>query len=110
MRRSEARYRQLVESSADAIIVHQSGFIVYANEPAFRLFGAREDRDLIGRNALEFVAPEYRAMVIERMKEVNGPGGRALLVEEKFLRLDGKTVDVEVSGTGTVYNGAPRPW
>ncbi|MFZ5630632.1 MAG: bifunctional diguanylate cyclase/phosphodiesterase [Spirochaetota bacterium] len=107
LRQSEARYRQLVESSADAIIVHQSGFIVYANEPALRLVGAHESRELIGRNALEFVAPEYRAMVIERMKEVNVPGGRAPLIEEKFLRLDGTTVDVEVSGTGTLYNGAP---
>ncbi|GAB4439177.1 MAG: hypothetical protein OHK0011_21830 [Turneriella sp.] len=106
LRQSEARYRQLVESSADAIIVHQSGFIVYANEAALRLVGAQEERELIGRNALDFVAPEYRAMVIERMKAVNVPGGRAPLLEEKFLRLDGTTVDVEVSATGTLYNGA----
>ncbi len=105
LRQSEARYRQLVESSADAIIVHQSGFIVYANPSAVRLIGASDARELLGRNALDLVAPEYRQMVIERMKDVNVPGGRAPLVEEKFVRLDGTTVDVEVLATGTLYNG-----
>lgn len=107
LRQSETRYRQLVESSADAIIVHQSGFIVYANEPAVRLIRAASVRDVVGRNALEFVAPEFRGLVLERMKVVSHPGGSAPLVEEKFLCLDGTTVDVEVSGTGTIFNGKP---
>lgn len=77
LRRSEARYRELVDSLSDAIIVHQSGFIVYANEAAFRLIGAKDERELIGRNALNFVPPEYRDMVLERMKIVNKPGGKA---------------------------------
>ncbi|HNE18352.1 MAG TPA: EAL domain-containing protein [Turneriella sp.] len=107
LKQSEARYRQLVESSADAIVVHQSGFIVYLNEPAVRLLKAHDTGDLIGRNVLELVAPEFRTTVIERMKLVNGPGGHVPLVEEKFLRLDGTTVDVEVSASGTLFNGLP---
>jgi diguanylate cyclase (GGDEF)-like protein/PAS domain S-box-containing protein len=105
LRQSEARYRQLVESSADAIVVHQSGFIVYVNPAALRLVGASDVHELIGRNALEFVVPEEREVVLERMKVVNKPGGYAPLIEEKFLRLDGTTVDVEVSATATIYNG-----
>jgi diguanylate cyclase (GGDEF)-like protein/PAS domain S-box-containing protein len=105
LRQSEERYRQLVESSADAIVVHRSGFIVYANPAALRLLGARDVHELIGRNVLEFVVPEEREIVIERMKLVNKPGGYAPLIEEKFLRLDGTTVDVEVYGTATIYNG-----
>ncbi|WP_053332094.1 bifunctional diguanylate cyclase/phosphodiesterase [Turneriella parva] len=101
---SEERYRHLVESASDGIIVHVGGFIAYANDAALRLVGAKNAEEIIGRNALEFVAPEYRQMVIERMKIVNAPGGRAPAIEEKFMRLDGSTIDVEVSATGTRFN------
>jgi diguanylate cyclase (GGDEF)-like protein/PAS domain S-box-containing protein len=103
---SEERYRHLVESASDGIIVHVGGFIAYANDAALRLVGAKNAEEIIGRNALEFVAPEYRQMVIERMKIVNAPGGKAPAVEEKFMRLDGTTVDVEVSATGTRFNNS----
>lgn len=107
LQRSEARYRELVDSLNDAIIVHQSGFIVYANEAAFRLVGAKEERELIGRNALDFVPPEYREMVLERMKMVNRPGGKAPPVEEQFIKMDGTRIDVEVTGRGIMFNNAP---
>ncbi len=103
---SEERYRHLVESASDGIIVHVGGFIAFANDAALRMVGATSDREIIGRNALDFVAPDFRQMVIERMKIVNTPGGRAPAVEEKFVRLDGSTLDVEVSATGTRFNDA----
>jgi len=103
---SEERYRHLVESASDGIIVHIGGFIAFANDAALRMVGATSDREIIGRNALDFVAPEFRQMVIERMKIVNTPGGRAPAVEEKFVRLDGSMLDVEVSATGTRFNDA----
>ena len=103
---SEERYRHLVESASDGIIVHIGGFIAFANDAALRMVGATSDREIIGRNALDFVAPDFRQMVIERMKIVNTPGGRAPAVEEKFVRLDGSTLDVEVSATGTRFNDA----
>ncbi len=103
---SEERYRHLVESASDGIIVHIGGFIAFANDAALRIVGATSDREIIGRNALDFVAPDFRQMVIERMKIVNTPGGRAPAVEEKFVRLDGSTLDVEVSATGTRFNDA----
>lgn len=106
LQQSEERYRHLVENASDGIIVHVGGFIVFANPSALRMIGATDEKQLLGRNALEFVAPEYRQMVIERMKTVNAPGGRAPAVEEKFLRLDGSTIDVEVSGANTRFNGA----
>ena len=106
LRQSEERYRHLVESASDGIIVHVGGFIAFANESAVRLLGAKTDRDLLGRNALDFVVPELQQMVIERMKVANQSGGKAPVVEEKFVRLDGTIIDVEVSGTGTKFNNA----
>lgn len=107
LRQSESRYRQFVESLVDAIVVHQSGFIVYANESAARLVGAASAQELIGRNAFDFVAPEYRELALARIRDLQAKGGHAPLIEEKFLRLDGTPVDVEVSASTTVYNGKP---
>ncbi|MFO1527712.1 MAG: EAL domain-containing protein [Turneriella sp.] len=105
LRESEQRYRVLVESSADAIVVHQSGFIVFANTSALKLLGARETQQLIGRNALEFVAPEYRNLVLARMQQVNTPSGTVPPLEEQFIRLDGTRVDVEVTAAATTFGG-----
>lgn len=107
IRLSESRYRQLIESSPDAIIVHQQGKIAFANRPAVRLIRASSERELLGREVLDFVAPEFRGVVMERIKVVDNPDDRVPLIEERFVCLDGSTVEVEVSATGTIFNGTP---
>ena len=40
LRESEERYRQLVEISPDAVIIHQEGKITYLNPAALAMLGA----------------------------------------------------------------------
>ena len=46
-------YRQIVENSADAIIIMLDLKIVFANETALKIYGADSPDELIGKNALE---------------------------------------------------------
>ncbi len=48
LRESEERYRRLVESSPDAIVIHVGGKIVFINEAAVRLGGAQASDELVG--------------------------------------------------------------
>jgi PAS domain S-box-containing protein len=96
LRESEERYRRLVEGAPDAIAVHRDGQILYANPAAAALVGAPDAASLVGRSIMEFVHPDDRALVAARARQVLVEGRPAARAAERFLRLDGQVVDVEV--------------
>ncbi len=105
LRESEERYRQLVNLSPEAIAVYNQGQIVFANPAAIQMVGAKSTQDLIGRSILDFIPPHLQAIVRKRMEEVESTGVSIPFVEEKFLRLDGSTVDVEVGVVPYTFQG-----
>ena len=107
IRESEEHYRTVVDISPDAIVVHCEGKIVFVNVAGVRLLGARSADELIGTHALEVVHPDDRKMVKHRIAEVLEGGVSVPLIEERFLRMDGSTVDVEVAAALTTYQGKP---
>jgi PAS domain S-box-containing protein len=106
LRETEDRYRRLVESSPDAIVVHRKGVITFANSTAAKLVGASDPSELLGRSVLDFVHPDSRPMVVERLQRLH-EGRPAPLIEEKFVRLDGTAVEVEVAATPFMMEGEP---
>jgi PAS domain S-box-containing protein len=103
---SERRYRDLVDLSPDAILVHGDGRFLFANDAAARLLGAGAPDELLGKPVLEIVHPDYRRVVEQRLHD-EAAGQRAPLLEQRFLRLDGSVVDVEVAGIPITYGGRP---
>jgi len=101
---SEIRYRQLVHSLQDPIIVHSLGKFVFVNDAAVKLAKGKKYSDLIGKNVIDFVHPDYREFAIKRM--INS-GNVLPIAEEKFLALDGTVIDIEVSGSRLLYKGKP---
>jgi len=103
----QARYRQLVELSPDSIHIHQDGKFVFVNSACVRLFGAESAEQLLGRSLLDFIHPDYRQIVRERMRaqyeeKKNMPG-----MVQKVLRLDGTVVDVEIKSAPFTFEGRP---
>ncbi|HEX8259207.1 MAG TPA: PAS domain S-box protein [Rubrobacteraceae bacterium] len=103
LKESEERYRRLVELSPNMIVVHGGGEVLFANTAGAKLFGAASAEELIGKPVMEFVHPDYQEIVRARIARVEQKGERADLIEEKFLRLDGRAVDVEVTSTPIIY-------
>ncbi len=106
LRESEARYRSLVEMSPDAIVVHADGHYIYANAAAARLFGAADPDDLIGQAVMDLIHPDYQDFTAKRLKQAQS-GRSTDLRENRILTLDGRSVDIEVTGTGITYQGKP---
>ena len=106
LRDSEARYQRLVELSPDAILVHAEGKYVYANPSAIRLFGAHSSEDVIGRDVLESIHPDHRQFMVHRIEEACA-GAVTPLGEIRFIRLDGSTVDTEVTCRQVEFGGRP---
>jgi PAS domain S-box-containing protein len=103
LRESEERYRKLVEQSPDAIIVHTNGRVAYANLACTRLLGAQSPKELAGQPILNFVHPDFRHIVLERIRVMTEKTEPVEILEEKFLRLDGTVVDVEVAAIPIIF-------
>lgn len=107
LRESEERYRSLVELSPDAIFVASEGKHVFINSAGMKLFGASSPDQIIGRTVIEFIHQDYRETVATRMRQALETGIAPPTIEEKFLRLDGTEIDVEVRATPLIYQGGP---
>ena len=64
---SEARFRQLAEATFEGIAVSENGILVDGNPQLAKIHG-HELSEMIGRPVMEFIAPESRALVSERMR------------------------------------------
>jgi PAS domain S-box-containing protein/putative nucleotidyltransferase with HDIG domain len=106
LRESRERYQSLVDVMPDAIMVHQQGQIAFVNPAAVKLLGAANSTQLIGRKMLDIVHPDYRELAAERMRSV-AAGKSQNSLEEKFVRMDGRVIDVEVTGSPFTFEENP---
>ncbi len=104
-RESEDRYRRLVESTPEALLVHRDGKIIYMNPSGLQMLGASHLDQLIGKPALDIVHPDYREEVATRLKMVREERKSVEPLEQKMIRLDGQIIDVEVKGLPFTYEG-----
>jgi PAS domain S-box-containing protein len=107
LRASEARYRQLVEFTLDAIWMHTDENLVYLNPEAVRVFGVSDPSELLGRPVDDIIHPEERPRALERRKMMRRTGKRAPLTVMKFQRADGTPILLEVKASPIEYEGRP---
>jgi len=106
LRESEERYRQLVEISPDAVLIHQEGKITFLNPAALVMLGVKDGNELLGKNVLEIIHPDYRDAVRNNIEKDLG-GNTTPSIELQLLRGDGISVIVEGRGVKTMINGKP---
>jgi PAS domain S-box-containing protein len=103
---SEERYRQLVEISPDAVIIHQDGKITFVNPAAISMFGAKNSHEILGRDVLDIIHPDFRDSVRENI-EKDLSGETTPSIELNLLRFDGTTIVAEGRGVKTIVDGKP---
>jgi PAS domain S-box-containing protein len=105
LRESESRFRLLIENAPDGIYVQTQGSIVYVNDTALRMFGARSAEELLGRPFMDRIHPDFRDRVRERARIVNEEKRTVAAQEQVYLKLDGTLMEVEVSVVPIRYEG-----
>jgi PAS domain S-box-containing protein len=103
---SERRFRLLVESSPDAIVVQTEGRIAYLNRAAVSLFGANSAEQLLGMPVLDRYPLELREIGQQRVRTANEERRAVPAAEMKFVRLDGSLVEVESSAVPVDFQGS----
>ncbi len=104
---SEGRYRSLFDLSPDGIAVHQGGKVVTVNPAGARLLGYSTPEEMVGVPVLDFVHPDDRGGVAERIRGVLTRGTTGEPVEERFRRKDGSYIQVEAVNAPFRWHGKP---
>jgi PAS domain S-box-containing protein len=108
LRESEQAFRRLVEQTFDAISIHKDKKIAFLNKRAVRILGAARPEDLIGRSIFEYIHPDSRKDLEDRLRNLSSaPGLSVPVMTEKFFRMDGTVVTVEVMAARFDDNGIP---
>lgn len=103
-RDTEQQYRDLVEHLPMGLGIYTQGKLVYANSYAYKMMAAEKEDDLVGHSIMDFVHPDYKDKVAERLKAVM-MGFPIPAMEQKFIRVDGTEIDVEVTAYPFQYLG-----
>jgi PAS domain S-box-containing protein len=95
LRMSEKRYRTLVETSPDVVImIDLNGNNMMANQEGLAMFGYERPEDWAGSNVMESIAPDDRPRVEQAFKSILQTGEFKNL-ECVAVRKDGSTFDAE---------------
>jgi PAS domain S-box-containing protein len=103
---SEARYRDLVQLSPDAIFINRDDRIVFVNPAALVLFGARTPADLVGKSPFDLYHPSCHALLAARIAQLR-EGRTVPLIQVRILRLDGSVRDVEAIAASFADRNGP---
>ena len=104
---NEELYRSLVEMAPDGVAIHSDGIILYANPAIVRMLGAQHAGDLLGKSFTAVLHPDSMKTVNETIKAMYQTGKASVPLEEKFLRLDGTTLEVEAASSPLLFRGKP---
>jgi PAS domain S-box-containing protein len=95
-------FRRMVELSPDCIGVNVDHTYVYVNQAFVQLLGAKSEAEIIGRNVFSFIDRTDWEMVRARFERLEA-GQSVPYVREKYLRIDGSPLHVEVAALPLRY-------
>ena len=104
LRRGEERFRSLVEAAPDPIFIQTEGRFVYVNPAMVSLLGASRAEDLIGIPVMNHVHPAFHEIARSRIQGLNERREWQAAQEVHYLRMDGSTVILELSGVPFRFN------
>ncbi len=98
-RRSEERYRQLVEATVEGIVMHDRSGIIDVNPSTTKLTGYTAE-ELIGTPAVDYISPAYRDLVSHYVAtNYQEP------YEAEIVHRSGRIFPVEIKGSEFVRDG-----
>ncbi len=105
LRRSENRYRQLVDDSPVPILLFQQNRVVYLNEAARQTLRLPLANSLINHPVSDLFAQDSAELLYTRLNSLEKRVGQPF--EAAFRRADGREVQVEVLASTVEYEGSP---
>ncbi len=108
LRESEERYRTLIETSPDAIVLMDLNTnILMVNQSALKLFGFESADEISGRNGLDFVSFGDLGKTLSDIRQLLETGTQKI-VEYSLKKMDGALFPCELKG-GLIKDAEGNP-
>ncbi|RLD79790.1 MAG: hypothetical protein DRJ10_08305, partial [Bacteroidetes bacterium] len=105
LKESEGKFKNLAENAIMPIVIHDiNGTIKYANPASLKVLKVDNLNDLYKIAVIKFVHPDSIEAAKNAIKELFDKG-KEYHHEQKFIRLDGEHIDVEIYGKLITYEG-----
>ena len=104
---SEDKFRRLVETSLDGIVLHSHLKLLYVNRACLEMFHYQKPEQMLNRSLLKFVDPQYRQVVERWQTQVQRGASTPRIFEMKGVKMDGSKFDLEGVSFPTTYEGQP---
>lgn len=104
IRESEEKYRTLINSSIDGILILKNELIQFVNNVLIKLSGYTE-RELLGKPFINFISPKDRKMVMKNYEKRKYSEEVPLGYEINVLLKNGKELPVEINSNIFEYFG-----
>jgi PAS domain S-box-containing protein len=105
LRRQEAEYRHVIGILPIGVFIHRDGRIIMMNQAGAETMGAANPAQMAGTEIIPLVHPDYRNLFNTLIRNARSSNQASPLIEEKFIRLDGTPIDVEVTSIPVAYAG-----
>ncbi len=96
-----------IDTIPQPIVIHRGGKVLYVNRATAELARMPDPASLVGRSIFDFVHPDYRTEVLERARATGLRGEAVPRFEQRLLRADGTTVEVESIAIPVTIDGEP---
>ncbi len=104
---AEAQYRTVVENSTDGIVIVLGDRRVFVNRAFLEIYGLDDMSQALGTKIDEFILPEDREAVMERVRRVQKGEKLSGHPELRIRRPDGEIRNVQLSAAPIEYQGQP---
>ncbi|MBI4876451.1 MAG: PAS domain S-box protein [Acidobacteria bacterium] len=101
------RYRQVTELAPHALFIRSESRFAYVNPAGLAMLGAGRTEEIVGKPVLDFVHPDSRDVLAERLRRVDTERICAPPLEARFLRLDGSAFWGEWTASPVTHEGKP---
>lgn len=106
LKSSESQFQRIVENAPDAVFIQIENKFAYLNQRACELFKVKAADEMIGKNVLDFIHPDTREAVRQRIRRLNEEEKSVPeLLEVVFFDAEGNEMWVETAAETINYRG-----
>lgn len=103
LRESKRKYQALIDYLPFAVLINSEGRIGYVNNAALVLLKANKYKDLLGKDIMEIVHPDFRDLSKQVLGEDHKDNSMEMQ-EFKLITMDNSTIDVEIKAVPHTFN------
>jgi PAS domain S-box-containing protein len=96
----------MIESAPEAIIVYNFETFLYLNPFAAERLGG-DAASLVGQRIMEFVHPESKSLVVERLGQLARTGKAGPAMDVRFVSRSGEVIPAEIVNVPITFDGQP---